>query len=50
MAKANLDQFKYEIASEIGVKTGADTTSRDNGRVGGEMVRRMIKYAEDNLK
>lgn len=48
---AKLEQFKYEVASELGIQTGADTTSRDNGRVGGEMVRRMIDaYGKSNPK
>jgi len=41
-AKAALDQFKYEVASEIGVplKKGynGDLTSAQNGSVGGYMV------------
>jgi hypothetical protein len=42
-AKAALDQFKYEVASEIGVplKKGynGDLTSAQNGSVGGYMVK-----------
>lgn len=45
-----LDQFKYEIANEMGVKLGGDRTSRENGRVGGEMTKRLIQFAEQNLK
>jgi len=30
-----LDQMKIEIAEEMGIVLGADTTSRENGRVGG---------------
>lgn len=45
-----LDQFKYEIANELGVQLGGDRTSRENGRVGGEMTKRMIQFAEQNLK
>ena len=44
-AKAALDQFKYEVASEIGVplKKGynGDLTSAQNGSVGGYMVNMM---------
>ena len=50
-AKTALDRFKYEVASELGVplKQGynGDLTSRQNGSVGGEMVRRMIKRQEE---
>lgn len=45
-----LDQFKYEIANELGVQLGGDRTSRENGSVGGEMTKRLIQYAEQNLK
>lgn len=44
-----LDQMKYEIAQEFGVTLGADTTSRANGSVGGEMVKRMVQFAEQHL-
>ena len=53
-AKQNLDKMKYEIANQIGVnlKQGynGDLTSREAGSVGGEMVKRMIAYAETNMK
>jgi hypothetical protein len=49
-ARNSLDKMKYEIANELGVnlKEGynGDLTSRENGSVGGEMVKRMIKRAE----
>ncbi len=44
-----LDNFKYEIATEMGVTLGGDRTSRENGRVGGEMTKRMIQLAEQQL-
>ncbi len=44
-----LDQLKYEIAREFGVELGADTTSRANGSVGGEMVKRMVQLAEQSI-
>ena len=53
-AKAYLEQLKYEVANEQGInlKQGynGDLTSREAGSVGGEMVKRMIAYAENNLK
>ena len=49
-AKGALDRFKYEVASELGVplKEGynGDLTSRQNGSVGGYMVKRMIEAQE----
>lgn len=44
-----LDQFKMEIAGELGVTLGGDRTSRENGSVGGEMTKRMIQLAEQQL-
>ncbi|PLT30762.1 alpha/beta-type small acid-soluble spore protein [Peribacillus deserti] len=44
-----LDQMKQEIANEFGVQLGADTTARANGSVGGEMTKRMIAYAQQQL-
>ena len=49
-AEQTLDQFKYEIANELGVQLGGDRTSRENGSVGGMMTKRMIQFAEENLK
>ena len=53
-AKGALDRFKYEVASELGVplKEGynGDLTSREAGSIGGEMVRRMIKKQEEQMK
>ena len=52
-AMQNLDRMKYEIANQLGVnlKQGynGDLTSREAGSVGGEMVKRMISYAEQNM-
>lgn len=53
-AERALDQFKYEIARNIGVNPPAsgywgDLTSRDCGAVGGNMVRAMIQLAEQQL-
>ena len=48
-----LDKFKYEVASEVGVtlKDGynGDLSSRDAGRIGGNMVRKMIQQVENNM-
>ena len=44
-----LDQMKYEIAQEFGVNLGPDTTSRANGSVGGEITKRLVQMAEQQL-
>ena len=53
-AKEALNRFKQEVASEIGVplKEGynGDLTSAEAGSIGGEMVRRMIKKQEEQMK
>ena len=53
-AKAAMDRFKTEVASELGVnlKEGynGDLTSREAGSIGGEMVRRMIRKQEEQMK
>ena len=45
-SKQALENLKYEIASELGIKLGADTTSRLNGTVGGEMTRRLVNLGK----
>ncbi|HKM22990.1 MAG TPA: alpha/beta-type small acid-soluble spore protein [Lachnospiraceae bacterium] len=53
-AKAAMDKFKTEVASELGVnlKEGynGDLTSREAGSIGGEMVRQMIARQESQMK
>lgn len=44
-----LDQLKYEIAQEFGVQLGPDTTSRANGSVGGEITKRLVSLAQQQL-
>lgn len=52
-AREALNRFKMEIANEIGVplKQGynGDLTSKQNGSVGGEMVKRMIRSQEQSM-
>lgn len=48
-AEAALNQMKYEIAQEFGVNLGADTTSRANGSVGGEITKRLVRTAQQQL-
>ena len=53
-AREALNKFKYEVASEVGVnlKQGynGDISSKDAGRIGGNMVRKMIQQAESQMK
>ena len=52
-ARAAMDKFKMEAASEVGVnlKEGynGDLTSREAGSVGGQVVKKMIESYEKNL-
>ena len=48
-AQAAIDQMKYEIASEQGVTLVADATARQNGSVGGEITKRLVKQAQSQL-
>jgi len=48
-AEQAIDQMKYEIASEFGVNLGADTTARANGSVSGEITKRLVQMAEQQL-
>jgi len=53
-AKEALNRFKYEVANEVGVtlKDGynGNLSSRDAGRIGGNMVRKLIQQAESQMK
>ncbi|MCU4715785.1 alpha/beta-type small acid-soluble spore protein [Bacillus cereus] len=42
-------QMKYEIARELGVTLGPDTSARANGSVGGEITKRLVRMAEEQL-
>ncbi len=52
-AMDSLDKFKYEVASEVGVnlKDGynGDISARDAGKIGGNMVRKLIQQAESQM-
>ena len=53
-ARAAMDKFKMEAASEVGVnlKQGynGDLTSREAGSVGGQMVKKMIQAYENGMQ
>ena len=52
--KSNLNSFKMEVASELGVnlKNGynGDLTAKEAGSIGGEMVKRMVKNYKNQMK
>ncbi|TXL60531.1 alpha/beta-type small acid-soluble spore protein [Cerasibacillus terrae] len=48
-AQQALEQMKTEIATEFGVQLGADTTSRANGSVGGEITKRLVQMAQQQF-
>ncbi len=52
-AKSALDRFKYEVANEIGVPLtdgyNGNLTSKQNGSVGGYMVKKMIEAQERQM-
>lgn len=48
-AQQALEQMKYEIAQEFGVTLGADTTARANDSVGGEITKRLVAMAQQQL-
>ena len=52
--KAVLNQFKTEVANELGINNyeqidKGQLTSRQNGYVGGNMTRKMVAYAEQAI-
>ena len=53
-AKAAMEQFKMQAASEVGVnlKNGynGELTSRQAGSIGGQMVKKMIEKYENDIK
>ena len=52
-AKEALDRFKMEVANELGVPLSngynGNLTSRQNGSVGGYMVKKMIEAQEKQM-
>lgn len=52
-AQAALNKFKYEVASEVGVTLNpgynGDLKAKDAGKIGGNMVKRMIQIAEKTM-
>jgi small acid-soluble spore protein B (major beta-type SASP) len=48
-AEPLLEQLKIEISEQFNVKLGANTTARENGSVGGEMTKRLVSIAQQQL-
>ena len=52
-AKGALDRFKFEVANELGVPLSdgynGNLTSKQNGSVGGYMVKKMIEAQERQM-
>jgi hypothetical protein len=44
-----LNQLKEEIAAELGIEINADMKSRDAGRIGGEITKRLIELGKNFL-
>lgn len=44
-----IDQMKYEIAQEFGVQLGGEASSRANGSVGGEITKRLVAQAQQQM-
>lgn len=51
--KKSLERFKYEVADELGVplsnRYNGDLTAKQNGSVGGYMVKKMIEAQERQM-
>lgn len=52
-AKSAMDRFKFEVANELGVPLSdgynGNLTSKQNGSVGGYMVKKMIESQERQM-
>ena len=52
-AREAMDKFKMEAANEVGVQLkegyNGDLTSRQAGSIGGQMVKKMIQKAEQDM-
>ena len=41
----SIDSMKYEIAREFGVTLGPNSSAKANGKVGGEITKRLVEKA-----
>ncbi len=49
-SKQSVESLKYEIAKELGITLGPEQTARNNGKVGGEMTRRLVEIGKKYYK
>ena len=49
-SKQSIDKMKYEIANEFGVNLGPESSARANGKVGGEITKRLISNGMDRKR
>lgn len=49
-SKEALSKMKYEIARELGVTLGPDTSSKMNGSVGGYMTKKLVELGKQNIR
>lgn len=49
MAKYQLPVDKQRVASELKVNLGPDTSARQNGSVGGSMVKKTFEYVSGQV-
>jgi small acid-soluble spore protein D (minor alpha/beta-type SASP) len=54
-AKAAMDKFKMQAASEVGVNLNqngynGELTSKQAGSIGGQMVKKMVESYENSIK
>ena len=50
-----LDKLKFEVANEVGIPNydsidKGNLTARKNGKIGGNMTKKLVQYAEEHLK
>lgn len=54
-ASAALDRLKFEVAAELGLRDEIERrgwenmTTREVGKIGGNMVKRMVRFAQDAM-
>lgn len=49
-AKSSLDKMKMEVANELGIDLKSENlTAKDAGKVGGQMVKKLISKAEQSM-
>jgi small acid-soluble spore protein F (minor alpha/beta-type SASP) len=54
-AELALDRLKYEVADELGLaddieeRGWGEMTTREVGQIGGNMVRKMVRFAESEM-